>query len=110
VVRRPNRNKVDIKGGVPSKREHLLLRARLHTRAGAEDAVPSKPERRLRLVRSLKAEVVEDKVVRLSTHNRADPPVDLRLDLSVARENRRAERKRAKRLHPRPVVRQDSLN
>jgi hypothetical protein len=110
VVRRPNRNKVDIKGGVPSKWEHLLLRARLHTRAGAEDTVPSKLERRLRLAWLLKAEL-EDKVVRLPPHNRAAPQVDLRLDPSVARENPRVERKRAKRLRPRPVVlRQDSLN
>ena len=109
VVRRPNRSRVDIKGGVPSKREHLLLRARLHMRGVAEDAAPSKLERRLRLAWLLKAEL-EDKVVRLPPHNRAAPSVDLRLDPSVARENPRVERKRAKRLRPRPVVlRQDSL-
>jgi hypothetical protein len=49
VVRRLNPSKVDIKAGDLSKRELLLLRARLHTRAVAEDARLSKPERRLRL-------------------------------------------------------------
>ena len=46
---RLNRSKVEIKGGDLSKRELLLLRARLHTRVVAEDAQLSKPERRLRL-------------------------------------------------------------
>jgi hypothetical protein len=49
VARPLNRSKVDLKGGDLSKRELLLLRARLHTRAVAEDAQLSKPERRLRL-------------------------------------------------------------
>ena len=49
VARRRNRSRVEIKGGDLSKRELLLLRARLHTRAVAEDAELSKPERRLRL-------------------------------------------------------------
>ena len=49
VARRPNRSKVDIKGGDLSRQELLLLRARLRTRAVAEDARLSKPERRLRL-------------------------------------------------------------
>ena len=50
VARRLNRSKVDIKGGDLSRQELLLLRARLRTRAVAEDAqLLSKPERRLRL-------------------------------------------------------------
>jgi hypothetical protein len=49
VVRRLNPSKVDIKGGHLSKRELLLLRARLHMRGVAEDARLSKPERRRRL-------------------------------------------------------------
>jgi hypothetical protein len=50
VVRQRNSSKVDKKGGDLSKRELLLLRARFHTRAVAEDAQLSKPERRRRLV------------------------------------------------------------
>ena len=48
-ARRLNRSKVDIKGGDLGRQELLLLRARLRTRAVAEDARLSKPERRLRL-------------------------------------------------------------
>jgi hypothetical protein len=49
VVRRLNPSKGDVQAGDLSKRELLLLRARLHTRAVPEDARLSKPERRLRL-------------------------------------------------------------
>ena len=49
VARRLNQSKVGTKGGDLSKQELLPLRARLRTRAVAEDARLSKLERRLRL-------------------------------------------------------------
>ena len=110
LVGRLNRSKVDIKGGDLSKQVLLLLRARLRTRAVGEDARLSKPERRLRLAQRLKAEA-GDKEARVPMGNQAVlPAAELRLDLSVVRENQRAERKRGRKLLPRLLVlRQDRL-
>ena len=110
MARRLNQSKVDIKGGDLRRQELLLLPARLRTRAVAEDARLSKPERRLRLAWRLRAEV-EDKGARAPTGNQAVlPAAELRLDLSLVRENQRAERKRGRNLLPRLLVlRQDRL-
>jgi hypothetical protein len=109
VVRRLNRSKVDIKAGDLSKLELLLLRARLHTRAVAEDARLSKPERRLRLAQRLRVEV-EDQEARVPMGNQVVLPAELQWNLRVVRENRRVERKRERNLLPRLLVlRQDRL-
>jgi hypothetical protein len=110
VARRLNQSKVDIKDGDLRRQELLLLRARLRTRAVAEDARLSKPERRLRLAWRLRAEV-EGNTRRGPMGNQAVlPEAELQLDLSLVRENQRAERKKGKNLLPRLLVlRQDRL-